>query len=63
LERTVVVADSLVGRNERIWQTMESGRVLILSIFGFRPWEHISGDANENRRVLEMEDKEGTQSV
>jgi hypothetical protein len=37
--------------------------VLILSIFGFRPWEHISGNANENRRVLEMEDKEGTQSV
>jgi hypothetical protein len=63
LERTVVVADSLVGRNERIWQMMESGRVLILSVFGFRRWEHISGDGNENWRVLEMEDKEGTEKV
>jgi len=33
LERMVVAADCWVGRNERMWQIMESGRALILSKF------------------------------
>jgi hypothetical protein len=34
LERMVVAAACLVGRNERMWQITESGMVLILSTVG-----------------------------
>jgi hypothetical protein len=41
LERMLVVTDCLVGRNERVWQIMVSGKALILSTVGIERREDI----------------------
>jgi hypothetical protein len=48
LERMLVAADCLVGRNERMWQITESGNALILSAIGIERLKAIQDSQLKN---------------